>query len=196
MSECRVNRMGPTTRELVSWMLLLAGLAIWAAAVLVPTHVELTRLESRRDIMQQQSEHLSAQVDRYQTFEHAVVDAEPAVVELLASKHLNLQPVGKTPVDATGELTSRPEIALAGMGDPHWQTQAQPMDSASVDDWVYQSMPSFDASAMAMQPVEQSRLARLTRGYNRLILALAGGLLLVAGLWPTPVTQRSSSFNR
>ena len=59
---------------------------------------------------------------------------------------------------------------------------APPLASANMDDWIYQPMPPRTYMPDHL-PQTQTRLARLTSGHNRAVLAIAAGLLLLAGLW-------------
>lgn len=200
MAEPKSDYVSTFTGQFASWTLLLSGIAIWAATMLVPAHLDVLKLEHKHDVMREQTEHMTAQRERYDQFRLAVDRREPAAVALLADKHLNLRPADRVALrisdePALAELTDRAEIALvfydgASQGNTH--EDQIPGESASVfgvgsggsaslDEWLYQPLP-----AVTYQPdvvaEANTRLGRWTTGPTRMILALAAGLLIFAGL--------------
>ena len=186
---------------LASWSLLFSGLAIWAATMLVPAHLDVLKLERKHELMRQQTDHMTAQRERYDEFRLALERGEPAAVALLADKHLNLRPVDRValrmetrpgPIDPP-DFEMRPEIALVfhstaeqpSAGGPATLMQihqeARSPASASIDAWLYEPLPPQRYQPDIVAEADTA-LARFTSGSTRLVLALSAGLLIVAGL--------------
>lgn len=200
MAESKSDAVSTFTGQLASWTLLLSGIAIWAATMLVPAHLDVLKLEHKHDVMRQQTEHMTAQRERYDQFRLAVDRREPAAVALLADKHFNLRPTDRVALrmpdePAMAERSEHAEIALVfySGSDRADSLQDQPAKvpaassetggggSASLDQWLYQPIPPMSYQPDIVAEAD-TRLGRWTTGPTRMVLALAAGLLIFAGL--------------
>ena len=152
----RPNRR-PVTEFTLGWAPLLTGLVIVAAVVLAPAWLKGKRLEHRRNQLRQQVNNLETRAQAWREIAHAVESRDPAAMRRLAWNVFGYKPAGTTLVDIA---RSRP----------------QPIET-----WL----PSPPDELTAPAPEPGSRWMRLATGTGRPLAALAGVLMLSAGLLAT-----------
>jgi hypothetical protein len=141
------------------WLFLLAGIAVIAAAVLIPAFDDLNEARLQRDRAIALYEHRADRNSRHQRYLDALERAEPPLVLALAATQLN-------------QIPSDRELVL------------EPPDPATSDASVY---PDLEPPPLVMpEPIARdSLLHRLATGDRTRTWLLAGGALcLLLGVLP------------
>jgi len=165
---------------LPGWLFISAGMAIFAAAVLLPARASNGQLAWQRDVLQHQADQLAAQCRRYSDFHDDLVNQNPLLLERLAYSQLHYQPVD-------GQLWP------PSPGNHHPQASSlkpQVFPATFTDDplVMYASVESYLAEPVAnMRPAEPprskpTRLTRLLTGLSRIVLMVAALALVLGGV--------------
>lgn len=149
------------------WLFVAAGVALVAAAVLVPPQVRLHGFQQRRDRMHTAEATAVERLKAYATFLEALEEEDPQLVRRLVAAQLNLVPVGYEPV-----LLARSA-------------------SAPVTEWIESTVAP---APRVVEPFPQTLLTRLTTGPRRhWLLAFACGCLFVGLIFgPEPDAGHSA----
>ncbi len=99
------------------WLLLLSGLALLAAALLIPAGDDLEDARWRRDRALALERGVLDRLERHDTFLSALDAGDPPLLESLAQTQLNLVPAGRDPV-AIGPRTPPAAQPLASLEPP------------------------------------------------------------------------------
>ncbi|MDY7110226.1 MAG: hypothetical protein SYC29_16475 [Planctomycetota bacterium] len=145
------------------WLFVIAGLAMCAAAILVPAQSDLARLRRQLAELRDEETMLAERLRAHAAFLDDLHEADPALVKRLAAAQLNLVPHGERPV-----LMVR-------------------STSASVGDWIESTVR---AGRIERPERPASVLSRLTDARRRLWV-LGGSIFCVfVGLLPGPTAGR------
>jgi hypothetical protein len=142
------------------WLYLLAGLALLAAAMLIPGHNQLLTIKASHQRLQQEDQRLTTHLARSSALLESLEDASPDTIRRLAAAQLNVIPADYEPVIIAPNIGS----ALQDAG----------MDSSP-------TTPND-----AQHPRTRSHLSRWTTGSNRLWFLATGGFLCLLGIVLTP----------
>jgi hypothetical protein len=153
------------------WLYLVAGLALCAAAILVPAQHDLTELEGMLARLHHEEDVLAGRLRAHADLLDDLDQLDPALVRRLAASQLNLVTAAERPAilarlspDATSVIDTIDRAANDRLG-------ADPAAGAGTG-----SVPA--AVPGAAPPPPTSRLMRLTTGRNRLWM-IAGAMLCI-----------------
>lgn len=173
------------------WLLLLAGLALIALAVLVPTWAESRAMQWQLSLVREQAKRMEEQQKSYTDFDSALAADDPVLVERLAFFHLRLKPANAEPLFSpwnatlppkTNGTTPKPANGMRSIGAPAGNVP-------SVEQLLYKPMPTPGVDFPEYQPVE-TRLTRLTtKPVTRVLMLAAGICCVVGGLLMNPKPQ-------
>ena len=151
------------------WPYVLAGLALFAAGVLIPAHNDLASLRAKLSRMRHEETIAYSRLKSYTDFIVALDEEDPVLVRRLAAAQLNLIPKGQRPV-----------LQAASFNDP-------------VKQWIESSVAAAPLSADELP--RQSSLAQWAGGPNRLWLFAAAAMSVFVGLMlgPTAPPRRRES---
>jgi len=167
----------------LGWLFMMAGAAAVAAAALIPTYFETLDIQQSREVEAAKAGLLSEECQRYVDFHQALIDEDQVLLERLALTELRLKAVGT-------------EVAYYDASDPMalvTDTSPDSIHRALVDQPLMRSIenelsrPDLKRQADLDIQVERPRRTRLVEaatGEFRPVMAGAGGLLLMMGLWP------------
>lgn len=158
------------------WLFLLPGLAILAAAVLIPAYDDLQEANWARDRAAAVEKHRLERIDRYGTYLDALEREDPSVVTSLAASQLNMVPETFEPI-------------------------APPTDPGQLNASVFPLLEPDAFSDPELPPKRnRSTLERLATGSSTRLWLIAGGALcVIIGLMPpsrTPVRSRQLVVGR
>jgi len=172
------------------WMFLLSGVALIGLTVLVKPWMQCDQLRRQHDLMQVQAHNLGCQQEAYQRFYSMLQSRDPVLLQRLAYHYLNLKPVGVAVLHgfADGPSSAMPR-GLADWDGPASRFVSGPEPSDTVESWLYRPVPD----ALPSLPEAQTRLVRLTSGWQRFVVIGAGLLCLGAaclscGRWTDEAT--------
>ncbi len=143
--------------------MLLAGVGLIGLALLTPTALQVARLRAERMAAEAEVAQLSAHTANYRRFIASVEAGDPALMQRLAWHELHLKPAGAQMVDL---------IALPAQATGH---------GASYEPWLRAVHVEPAAAAASASPTE-SKLVRWATGRRRMVLFIAGGVLVGLGL--------------
>lgn len=118
------------------WLFLIAGLALIAAAVLIPAADDLARAEHHRTVALALEQHRADTLARHAGFAQHLDAREPGLLTALAADQLNIAPAGRTVLMAPARRYTGPDSAqlpgtLATLREPFVPPPApSPPDSA------------------------------------------------------------------
>jgi hypothetical protein len=171
----------------LGWLFILVGCAAIAAAALIPAYFDTLDTRQARENEAVKAKMLADERQRYIDFHQALIDDDPVLIERLAMTELRLKPVGSQvaqhgpsdPMALVLEPTSIAiEQAFAGQSQMH-----------SIENEL--SRPDLKRQAVIDVQIDRPRQTRLiiaATGEYRPILAGAGALLVLMGLWPRRAT--------
>ncbi len=142
------------------WLFIIPGLALCAATILIPAHMDLQTLHSQYSDLRQDESHTLSRLAARANFIDQLESQNPRLLAHLASNQLNLMPASDTAV----------LVDTAG--------------TANVLAWIDSTLPSPNPSP---DRPAQSRLARWATGPHRLWLFAAGVMAIFIGLFMEPV---------
>lgn len=163
------------------YLSVLAGVAVLAAMVLVPAHLELERTKWRRDVMAAQASHLAELAERYRSLNRALAREDPVLLERLAYAQLRLRPVSKRAIPSASPPVGAIGAAAARLDDP-----------TDIHAWLRRPLPEVGRELTPHRPV-RTRLARLAEGRSRVGLVIAGGVLVFGGLLWSPTRSSNAA---
>lgn len=143
------------------WLYLFAGLALLAAAVVIPPHDALTVERARRDAYRIHEAAMSYRLEAYSDFLMALDTEDPDLVRRIALTNFRRLPASATPVAMFPD----------GL-------------NPSVDRWIDATLPP--APPPAPPALRDSWLRRMATGPNRLWFIAGAFLLMATGLILTP----------
>ncbi len=159
---------------LPSWIYLFAGLAMLAAALLVPAWIDVEDLGWQRDTMQAQLAALQTQRDHYAAYLQARERNDPAVLQRLARAVFHQNAADQSPLHPIHALN--------------------PDTLDTPDAWLAAQLPQV-GSDLPEPPAYRSMLVRLTTGKHQAGIVLVAGIFIFVGLWrgtpETPVRDLS-----
>lgn len=176
------------------WLLLLAGLALIALAVLVPTWAESREMQWQLGLVREQAKRMEEQQKSYTDFDHALAADDPVLVEKLAFFHLRLKPVNAEPLfspwNPPMQAPSSAKLVRAGQKPGQVQPVGAPAGNVpSVEQLLHKPMPEPGVDYPEYRPVE-TRLTRLTsKPATRALMLAAGICCVVGGLLMNPRPQ-------
>ncbi len=147
----------PRLRLDPGWLYVAAGLALCAAAVLVPAQRKLEAMRDQERRLADQAALGRARLEAHADFLRQLQEKDPRLIRRLAAAQLNLVPAGETPV-----------LVASSRADP-------------VTKWIEDGLPRPGAAASGSPP-RRTLLARLTGGRGRLWLIAAGMVAIFTGL--------------
>jgi hypothetical protein len=145
------------------WLFMLAGLALVAAAVLVPASYDLWVLRAQQQQLAAQEAENYKRLDAYSQFASSLQAADPQLVRRMAASQLNRMPKGETPLLLSTTANQTPL------------------------DWVDASVQPVVAN---VAPFPDSLLSRLTLGRKALWVAGAGVMCVFLGILLAPLQLR------
>lgn len=145
------------------WLFMLAGLALVAAAVLVPASYDLWVLRAQQQQLAAQEAENYKRLDAYSQFASSLQAADPQLVRRMAASQLNRMPKGETPLLLSTTANQTPL------------------------DWVDASVQPVVAN---VTPFPDSLLSRLTLGRKALWVAGAGVMCVFLGILLAPLQLR------
>lgn len=174
------GRLGPHTP---GWILLICGVGLLNLTLLIPAWLESRQLAWQRQVMQLQVDRLKRQQQRYEQFQQALGHEDPVLLQQLAYWHLNMMPVGLTPVRVRGTIpgTGDPYLVLSGLHDSTIRLDHGPQ--MRIETWLHTPLPQLGVDYKPYQSI-RSRLVRITTGSMRIGCVAAGLIFLVGGLVP------------
>ncbi len=140
------------------WLLLLSGLALLAAALLIPAGDDLDDARWRRDRALGVERGVLDRLERHEAFLAALDAADPVLLDALAQTQLNLIPADRDPV-ALGPRTPRATEPLSWLEPPPQALPERARTRSVLGDWA-------------------------TDESGRLWLIAAGAALVMVGLLP------------
>jgi hypothetical protein len=155
--------------QLPDWIFLAAGVAICAAALLVPAYLENRQLLWQQGLQARQYQTMLRQEQDYRNTLRALDLNDPVLLERLAYPYLHLKPAGTTP------------MLVAGHGAPADRF-------APVDVWLRRDMPKVGVDYPAYTPLESPWL-RLVTGTMRLPALAVGAFMIFLSLLPVARTR-------
>lgn len=172
----------------LGWLFIGVGCAAIAAAALIPAYFETLDVKQARETEAIKAQMLADEQQRYIDFHQALVDDDPVLIERLAMTELRLKPAGS---DVARQAPSDPlalvveptpvaiQLAMAG------QSQMRSIENEL-------SRPDLKQQAVIDVQIERPRQTRLiiaATGQYQPLLAGAGALLVLLGLWPRRAVQ-------
>lgn len=172
----------------LGWLFILVGCAAIAAAALIPAYFETLDVKQAREIEAVKAQILADEEQRYIDFHQALVEDDPVLIERLAMTELRLKPVGS---DVERQAPSDP-LALVTDPSPVVIQQAMLGQSRmrSIENEL--SRPDLKQQVELDVQIERPRRTRLiiaATGEYQPLLAGAGALLVLLGLWPRRASQ-------
>ena len=172
---------------MLGWLFILVGCAAIAAAALIPAYFDTLDTRQAREAEAIKAKMLADERQRYIDFHQALVDDDPVLIERLAMTELRLKPVGSEvaqygPSDPMALVTEPTPVAIQ-------QAAAGQSRMHSIENEL--SRPDLKRKAVidvAIDRPRQTRLIIAATGEYRPILAGAGALLVLLGLWPRRAT--------
>ncbi|MBX2850720.1 MAG: hypothetical protein KTR15_03120 [Phycisphaeraceae bacterium] len=187
------NHPGPGNADAVvggalGWLFLLVGCAAITAAALIPAYFETLDVKQAREIEAIKAQMLADERQRYINFHQALIDDDPVLIERLAMTELRLKPVG---TEVAQHAASDP---LALVVEPTEVAIQQALSSQSQMRSIENELSRPDLKQQAVIDVQlerprQTRLIIAATGEYRPILAGAGAVLVLMGLWPRRAPQ-------
>ena len=159
------------------WLFLLSGMALIGLTVLVKPWMQCDQLRCQHDLMQAQAHHLGRQHEAYQRFYSMLQSRDPVLLQRLAYHYLNLKPIGVAVLNgfADGPGSATP-VGLVDWDGPVSRVGSGLEPSDTIESWLHRPVPEASASL----PEAQTRLVRLTSGWQRFVVIGAGLLCLAA----------------
>lgn len=172
----------------LGWLFILVGCAAIAAAALIPAYFETLDIQQARETEAIKAQMLAEERQRYVDFHQALIDDDPVLIERLAMTELRLKPTG-TEVARHG-----PSDPLALLVDPSPASAQLALAGQSRVRSIENELSRPDLKQQAVIDVQvqrprQTRLIIAATGEYRPILAGAGALLVLMGLWPRRAAQ-------
>ena len=167
----------------LGWLFIFVGCAAVAAAALIPVYFETLDVKQARETEAIKVQMLADERQRYIDFHQALADDDPVLIERLAMTELRLKPVGTE----VAQHTASDPLALVVEPTPaaiRHAIASQPQ-MRSIENEL--SRPDLKQQAVIDVQLERPRQTRLilaATGEYRPLLAGAGALLVLLGLWP------------
>lgn len=172
----------------LGWLFILVGCAAIAAAALIPAYFDTLDIKQARETEAVKAQILADERQRYIDFHQALIDDDPVLIERLAMTELRLKMTGsevatRNPLDplALVETPDPQAIQYALAGQPQMR---------SIENEL--SRPDLKQQTIIDVQVDRPRQTRLiiaATGEYQPIMAGAGALLVLMGLWPRRATQ-------
>ena len=150
--------------QLPDWIFLTAGIAICAAALLVPAYLENRQLLWQQGLQAKQYQTMQQQEQDYRGTLRALDANDPVLLERLAYPYLHLKPVGATP------------MLVGGHGAPADRF-------AAVDVWLQRPLPRGCVDYPAYTPIESPGL-RFVTGAMRVPALAVGAFMIFLSVLP------------
>lgn len=167
----------------LGWLFITVGCAAVAAAALIPAYLETLDIRHARVTEAVKAQILAGEERRYLDFHEALIDDDPVLIERLAMTELRLKPTG---TDLAKQMASDP---LALVGEPSAMAIREAvvgqLQMRSIENEL--SRPDLKQKLNLDVPIDRPRRTRLmiaATGEYRPVLAGAGALLVLLGLWP------------
>ena len=173
---------------MLGWLFIGVGCAAIAAAALIPAYFETLDVKQARKIEAIKAQMLADERQRYVDFHQALVDDDPVLIERLAMTELRLKPAGsdvakQAPSDPLALVTEPTHIAIQN-------AIAGQLQMRSIENEL--SRPDLKQQAVIDVQIDRPRQTRLiiaATGQYQPLLAGAGALLVLLGLWPRRAVQ-------
>jgi len=195
MRRAPIVNFGRLIDALPGWMCVVGGAVLLAMFVWTPQWLAGREIAWQRDLMQAQAEALVEQRDRYATFEAALAEGDPILLERLAFTELRQKRVGQ-------QLLAPEADVLLARNTEFWPDDPslamQPTASAtmpgSVHAWLRVPMPVVGQDIKPPAPI-QSHLTRIVTGPLRLpALLFAVGVMAMGVLMQVRDRARLQDF--
>lgn len=184
----RLAQADAVVRGALGWLFITVGCAALAAAALIPAYFETLDVRQAREAEAMKSQVLAAEEQRYIDFHQALIDDDPVLIERLAMTELRLKPTG---TDVAKQVAFDP---LALVEEPSAMAIRHAMGGRlqmrSIENEL--SRPDLKQQLALDVQIDRPRRTRLiiaATGEYRPILAGAGALLVLLGLWPRRAVQ-------
>ena len=183
--------------RLPGWMFLVCGLTLLGFVVITPAWQECRELEHQKLVLELQTQRIAEQAQAYESFQAAMKNDDPVLLERLAFYHLRLKPVGAMPLMGQAGIEpparTRP-LLVSDKKVPRGPTpEAANAEVAkrlsesliSVEAWLQKPLPKEGIDYPKLQE-PKSKLARWSLNPGSRNMMLGGALVLVVlGLAPT-----------
>lgn len=187
----RADTLGPAdavVSGVLGWLFIGVGCAAIAAAALIPAYFETLDVKQARETEAVKAQMLAGEQQRYVDFHQALVDDDPVLIERLAMTELRLKPAGsdvarQAPSDPLALVTEPTPVAIQN-------AMAGQSQMRSIENEL--SRPDLKHQAVVDVQIDRPRQTRLiiaATGQYQPLLAGAGALLVLLGLWPRRAVQ-------
>ena len=181
MGESRRDWLETLGRGLYSWTLLGAGVAMLAAAALMPTAREVAQLRWQVGLVHVQAERLAVAEGRYAQVLAAMESHDPMLMDRLAFHHQRAMPSGDVEVVSDNGV---PGVGYGGRGVsmPGGMGSTSLSTKNLIEQWIEPRLPRIGVDYPAFA-VAETRLERLMHSRGRFGVAALGVVCVVIGLW-------------
>lgn len=147
------------------WLFLIAGLALLAAAVLIPAQKEVEEAKYLRDRALALESHRGERLKRHEEFLGALKEQQPALVLSLAAGQLNQIPADRQPIGVTPEQVRATASVFPALEPPPLVMPERQEHHSILDKWTSDEK-------------------------SRIWVIAAGSVLVLIGLLPPTVSRR------
>jgi len=147
------------------WLFLIAGLALLAAAVLIPAEKEVEEARYLRDRALALEAHRAERLKRHEEYLEALKEQQPALVLSLAAGQLNQIPADRQPIGVTPEQVRATASVFPALEPPPLVMPERQEHHSMLDKWTSDEK-------------------------SRIWVIAAGSVLVLIGLLPPTVNRR------